>query len=114
MTSAANKHTKITEIELVPVKADNGLVAFANFVLDGKLFLGNIAVYTRLNGRGFRCVYPTKKLANGQQIQLYYPINQQTSQAIEGVISARLTELFGTGEEIKSSQEVENYGIKNS
>lgn len=113
MNKTAISQTQVTEIEIVPVKAENGLVAFANCVLDNKFFLGNIAVYTRLNARGFRCVYPTKKLANGQQIQLYYPINQEVSRAVESVISERLSELLSGGEISKSSQEVENYGTKN-
>jgi DNA-binding cell septation regulator SpoVG len=86
---------QITEIELIPVKATNGLVAFATLVLDNKLFLGNIAIFTRISGEGFRCVYPTKKLPNGQQVPVYYPINKETNQAIEFAVTDKLNQLFG-------------------
>lgn len=52
--------TQVSEIEIVPVKPANGLVGFASCVLDNKLFLGSIAIYTRLSTEGYRCVYPTK------------------------------------------------------
>lgn len=86
--------TCVSEVEIVPVKAANGLVAFASCVLDDKLYLGSIAVYTRLSSEGYRCVYPTKKLPNGQQLQIYYPINTETNQAIEQAVSLKLNQLL--------------------
>jgi len=86
--------THVSEVEIVPVKAVNGLVAFASCVLDDKLYLGSIAIYTRLNSEGYRCVYPTKKLPNGQQLQIYYPINQEANQVIEQAVSQKLNQLL--------------------
>jgi DNA-binding cell septation regulator SpoVG len=86
--------TQVSEIEIVPVKPANGLVGFASCVLDNKLFLGSIAIYTRLSTEGYRCVYPTKKLPNGQQLQVYYPINKETSHVIEQAVSKKLDQLL--------------------
>ncbi|AKM81266.1 MAG: hypothetical protein UT13_C0001G0305 [Candidatus Pacebacteria bacterium GW2011_GWF2_38_9] len=86
--------TQVSEVEIIPVKADSGLIAFASCVLDNKLYLGSIAVYTRLNSEGYRCVYPTKKLPNGQQLQIYYPINTETNQAVEQAVSTKLNQLL--------------------
>jgi stage V sporulation protein G len=74
------KH-KISEIQIVPVKPKDGLVAFANFVLDGNIYLGSIGIMTKLNG-GFRLVYPTKKIGN-RNINLFHPINKEFGQFIE-------------------------------
>ncbi len=41
---------KITEIHIHPVTQHKGLVAFANLVLEGQLFLGSIAVHEKLDG----------------------------------------------------------------
>ena len=84
----------ITEIELIPIRAKGGLTFFANCVLDGKYFVGNVAVFTRRDGSGFRCVYPTKVLSNGQQIPIFYPIDNQTGREIEVSISKEATKLL--------------------
>lgn len=86
--------TKITEIQLIPIKAKNGLTFFASCVWDGKLFLGNIAVFTRRDGSGFRCVYPTKMLRNNEQIPIYYPLDQDTGNLIEKTISLEAQKLL--------------------
>lgn len=85
--------TKVTEIELTPVKTKAGLIFFANCVLDNKIFLGNIAVFTRLTG-GFRCVYPTKTLSNGKQIPIFHPLDNETGQEIEKAISEKAIKLL--------------------
>ena len=54
---------RLSEIQIIPIKPQNGLVAFASFVLDGNLYLGSIGIVTRLNG-GYRLVYPTKKVGD--------------------------------------------------
>ena len=74
------KH-KISEIQIVPVKPKDGLVAFANFVLDGNIYLGSIGIMKKLNG-GFRLVYPAKKIGN-RNINLFHPINKEFGQFIE-------------------------------
>lgn len=84
----------ISEIEIIPVKAKNGLTFFASCVVDDKFYLGNIAVFTRLDGSGFRLVYPTKVLSNGKQIPVFYPIDNKVGQAIEDAISQKATKLY--------------------
>ena len=86
--------TSITEIELIPIRAREGLTFFANCVLDGKYFVGNIAVFTRRDGSGFRCVYPTKKLSNSKQIPIFYPISSEVGNIIEEVINREARKLL--------------------
>lgn len=63
-----------TKIKVNKVVSDNGLVGFASVVLNDCLFLGNIAIFSRLNQPDkFRLVFPEKK--NGdKKIQLFYPL----------------------------------------
>lgn len=75
-----SKH-KLTEIQIVPVKPQNGLVAFVSFILDESLYLGSIGILTRPNG-GYRLAYPTKKVAE-RNLNIFYPINKQFAQTIE-------------------------------
>jgi len=76
---------KITEIQIIPIKPREGLVAFASVVVENSLYLGSLGVYTRLDGSGYRITYPTKKIGN-KNINIYHPINKETSKAIEEAI----------------------------
>jgi len=41
---------RLSEIQIIPIKPQNGLVGFASFVLDGSLYLGSIGIMTRPQG----------------------------------------------------------------
>lgn len=84
---------KITEVQITPIKPNNGLVAFASVVLDNSVYLGFIGVYTRLNGEGYRLTYPTKNVGD-RSLNIYHPINRETSKAIEEAIIAKISEIF--------------------
>jgi len=86
--------TKVTEIQLVPMRAKNGLTFFASCVLDGKYFIGNLAIFTLRDGSGFRVVYPTKVLRNGSQIPIFYPIDKNINAEIQRAISNEATKLL--------------------
>ena len=75
---------RLSEIQIIPIKPQNGLVAFASFVLDGNLYLGSIGIVTRPNG-GYRLVYPTKKVAE-KNLKIFYPINRESALAIENEV----------------------------
>jgi len=85
---------KVNEIELIPVKFQEGLTFFANFILDEKYFLGNVAIYRLKDGSGFRLVYPTKKLTNGTQTPIFYPISKDIGQAIQDKVSLEAEKLL--------------------
>jgi len=85
---------KISEIQIIPIKPNNGLVAFASIVLADSLYLGSIGVYTRIDGLGYRITYPTKKIGD-RNINIYHPINKETSKAIEKAIITEARKMFG-------------------
>ncbi len=80
-----------SEIEIVPVKPNNGLVGFASLILNNSLFLGSIGIYTRLDG-GYRLTYPTKKVSNSN-ISIFHPITKQMGQEIEKVVCKKFEEV---------------------
>lgn len=86
--------TKISEIELIPIKAKNGLTFFANCIIDDKYFIGSLAIFTLRDGSGFRVVYPTKVLRNGSQIPIFYPVDKSISAEIQRAISTEATKLL--------------------
>jgi len=85
---------KITEIQIIPIKPRDGLVAFASVVAGNSLYLGSIGVYTRIDGSGYRITYPTKKVGN-RDIDIYHPINKEMSRAIEEAVISRAEEIMG-------------------
>lgn len=91
-----NEETKISELQIIPVKPKDGLIAFASFVLDQKYYVGSVAVFTRLTGEGFRLVYPAKKVGE-RNINLFYPINTETGNTIEKAISEKVYEIYNSG-----------------
>jgi stage V sporulation protein G len=71
----------IKEIEIIPVKPKNGLIAFCSFVIFGAFYVSSVAIMTRPKG-GYRLVYPTKKLAD-RDINLFYPIDKNLGALIQ-------------------------------
>ena len=74
---------EISEIQVIPVKPKEGLVAFASCIVNKALYVGNIAIYTSPSTQeGFRLVYPVKTLPNGKEINCVHPINKEAGEAI--------------------------------
>jgi len=72
----------ISEVDIIPVKPRNGLIAFASCVVNGQLYLGNIAIHTRLDGSGYRLVFPVKVLPNGKEIQCVHPVTREAGELL--------------------------------
>ncbi len=83
---------KISEVNIIPVKPRDGLVAFASLVINDDIFLGSIAIHQKLNG-GFRLTYPTKP-SGSQQMQVFHPINRAASAAIENAVIQKLNDVM--------------------
>ncbi len=85
---------KITEVQIIPIKPKDGLIAFASVVLENSVYCGSLGVYTRIDGSGYRITYPTKKIGN-RDINVFHPINKETSKAIEEAVISKVKELLG-------------------
>jgi stage V sporulation protein G len=65
---------KISKITVKKVIPKDGLVGFTTIVMDNCLYLGNIAIFSRLNKPGeYRLVFPEKKIGE-KKISLFYPL----------------------------------------
>jgi stage V sporulation protein G len=84
---------KISEIQIIPIKPKEGLIGFASFVLDEKYYVSSVAIYTRLDGSGYRLVYPTKKVGE-KNINIFHPINREAADAIEEAVVKKVNGLF--------------------
>lgn len=68
---------KVSEVHIVPVKPNLGLIAFASFVLFESFYVTGVAVYSRPMG-GVRLVYPRHKNVN-----TCYPILKELGREIQ-------------------------------
>ena len=85
--------SQVSEVQIKIVKPRDGLVGFASLVLDGKLYLSSIGIFTKLDGTGFRLTYPTKKVGMND-MQIYHPINKEASEAIEEAVINKANEVL--------------------
>ena len=99
----------VTEVEISFVKPQGGLIAFASIVLDDRLYLGGIAIHSKLDGSGHRLTYPTRKLGD-TQAQLFHPIRKPLSAAIEQAIFQKLNDVVSKNVG-HSSHNAEPHGI---
>lgn len=83
----------VTEVQIIPIKPKDGLIALASVIIDNSLYLGSIGVHLKLDGSGYRITYPTKKLAE-KSFNIYHPIDKDTSKAIEDAITKKVQEII--------------------
>lgn len=83
---------RLTEIQITPVKAKDGLIGFASLVYENNLYLGSIGIFTRPQG-GYRLTYPTRKGANGN-FNIFHPINRQVADQIEQAVISKFEEVM--------------------
>ena len=85
----------IDEINILPVKPQNGLVAFASIVINNQIYIGNIAIYTSPTvEQGFRLVYPDKMLPNGKRINCVHPISREAGESIKQAVIKHYLDLM--------------------
>jgi DNA-binding cell septation regulator SpoVG len=83
---------KIKRIEIVPIRPFEGLIAFANVVLEEGLYLGSIGVHRKLDG-GFRITFPTRKVGEAN-LCIYHPMTPEISKEFETAICSKAEEVF--------------------
>ncbi len=85
---------KLTEIQIVPVRPSKGLVAFVSFILNDSFFVGDVAIYTRIDQPGYRLVYPVRYLVTGLRINCFKPIHKPVADEIENQVSSYYEKLI--------------------
>ena len=82
----------VSEVNVTPVKPNNGLIAIVSVVIDDSIYLNSIAIYTKLDG-SYRLLYPTKRVGN-KSVGYHHPINRPTSRLIDEAVFKKCSELF--------------------
>lgn len=99
----------LSEIQIIPVKPRSGLLAFVSFVLNNSFYVGDIAIYSRLDG-GYRLVFPLRILKNGAKVQCFHPISKEVAQAIEEPVVKEFENLMTKARESEEAHGVPKCG----
>lgn len=91
---------EISEIQIIPIKPKDGIIAFASLVLNHSLYLGSIAIMTRPAG-GYRLLYPTKKLG-AKGINIFHPINRDFAQLLEKEVIKKFEDVMSQNDRYHS------------
>ena len=79
----------ISDVAIFLTIPRDGIVGFANIVLDGSFHVGGIAIHEKLDGSGYRLTYPTRRGAK-QVFAICHPIHREASKAIEQAVFEKL------------------------
>lgn len=87
--------TAISEIQIVPVKHRDGLVAFASFLINNEIYCGSVAIFTLpfSDGDEYRLVYPTKRVGN-KEFNIFHPVNREVGTYIEKEVIKKYEEVI--------------------
>ena len=85
---------QIKNIQIIPIRPKDGLVAFASLLFEESFYLGNIGIRTRPQG-GFRLNYPTR-LVGKTSLPIFHPINKETACTIEEAVISKYEEIVSS------------------
>ena len=84
----------ITSPSFYPIRPDaKGLIGFGACLFAGRLSLNGIAIYTRPDGSGIRCLFPSKILPNGKELHIYYPVDTPTYNMIAEAMEEKINDV---------------------
>jgi len=91
---------RIGNIIVYPIRpTSKGLIGFGACTFADSLALNDIALYTKPDGSGIRCLYPIKKLLNGKVINIFCPLNAQIGKELEDAFNKKVKEIARRCEE---------------
>ena len=75
----------VSRIKIKKLIPNKGHIGFVSCVIDDWLYLGNIAIFSRLNSDNIRLVFPEKKIGD-KKISIFYPLTVQAYFELEKAI----------------------------
>ena len=86
------RKSKITEVNIIPIKPVKGLVAIASCIINDEFYIASIGIYTVKSG-GYRLTYPNKK-SRLSTINIFHPVSKELGDAIEEAIVSEYEQLL--------------------
>jgi len=98
---------EISEVNIIPIKPNEGHLGFCSFMIDKKFYVGSVAIFSTREG-GIRLVYPKKG-----EIDCFHPIKQEVGQFITETVSNKFNNFLKLNENGKK-ENAQNYSNKTS
>lgn len=88
------KDLTISDIQVIPVNPNKGLIGFISFTIQKAIRLNSVAVFTSLTNIGkYRLVWPAKKV-NERLIYYSLPIDKKTQKYILEQLTPEIKKIF--------------------
>lgn len=81
----------ITKVNIRKVEEKDGLFGFVSIVLDDCLYIGNIAIFSKLNKKEYRLIFPEKKVGV-KKISILHPLTKEFYFLLEERINKEIHE----------------------
>ena len=96
----------VSNIEIVPVRFEDGLVAFASCSINEAFYLGSLAIHSCPNNSlGFRIVYPSKKIkSSGKEVPIFFPFKKSAEEVVTKAIVSKYLELMSNFHHVKNEE----------
>lgn len=75
----------VTKIKIRKIENNKGHIGFVSCVIDDWLYIGNVAIFSRLNSDKIRLVFPEKKLGD-KKISIFYPLTGEAYYELERIV----------------------------
>ena len=85
--------SRISEVRVTPIFPNGTLVAFASILFEGQLRLSDLAVHSLNQGKEFSISYPKKRLFNGAEVNIIYPISRDVDDAVKSAIVSKYLDM---------------------
>jgi DNA-binding cell septation regulator SpoVG len=85
---------KVTQVEIIPIRPKEGLIALASVTIDDRFYIGSIGVYKKRDCTGYRITFPTRKVGD-HSLTICHPTTPELSKEIESAITNKVEEVLG-------------------
>ena len=84
--------TRVSNVQIIPIKPKDGLIGFASLIFDNSFYFGSIGIYTRPDG-SLRLTFPTRKISD-QSLPVFHPIDKEIANLIDQAVISKFEEVM--------------------
>ena len=90
----SSSNSFISEVRFTPIAARDTLLGFASILYRNELRLSDIALHCTRQGDDFTLAYPLKRLFNGAEVHIVYPVQKEIAEAMKAAVVTKYLDLI--------------------
>jgi len=83
----------LSEINIIPIKPQDGHIGFVSFVINGQFYVGNIGIHSTPSG-DIRLVYPEAASSSWKMVTSFHPITKYAGLQITQQVVAKYNSMI--------------------